>query len=337
MANLKGKVALVTGATRGIGKGIAIGLGEAGATVYVTGRSVNADSDSSLPGSLSETRSAVEQAGGICIPVQVDHNNTEQVANLFEQIKTEQHGQLDVLVNNVYAGVSALRKAYGKPFWESEPELWDHVNHVGLRSHYFASVLAARMMTQRRSGLICTISSWGSLYYLFGVAYGTGKTACDRLATDMALELKPHNVASVSLWPGIVGTENMLRFAAEMGTAKRGLETEQVEDNSAQNQTTSAIREGYNWETPLLTGRAIATLANDPALMRLSGRVLVVAELAQHYGLVDQAGMRPASLRSLRFIVPYLLPALRKFSQWIPDWQVPWCLIRWNALNSPRR
>ncbi len=159
MKQLEGKVALVTGATRGLGKGIAIGLGEAGATVYITGRSLDqSDSNEAVSGSLKETAKAVEEAGGVCIPVQVDHSNDEQVRLLFDRIKDEQ-GQLDLLVNNAYAGVQALKDAYGKPFWECEPSFWDACNNVGLRSHYVASVFAARMMSQRGQGVICTISS----------------------------------------------------------------------------------------------------------------------------------------------------------------------------------
>lgn len=324
MKHLVDKVALVTGATRGIGKGIAMGLGEAGATVYITGRSLDSsNSGNGVSGSLVETQLAVEEAGGVCIPVQVDHSDDEQVRLLFDRIQDER-GHLDVLVNNVYSGVQALGNANGKPFWESEPSFWDACNNVGLRSHYVASVFAARMMTQQKIGLICTISSWGGLSYIFGVPYGAGKAACDRLAADMAVELKQHNVASLSIWPGIVGTENISRFVAEM------------DESSATDPQASAIREGYNWETPLLTGRAIAALAADPTVMRRTGRVQIVAELAQHYGLVDQNGERPVSLRSLRFVLPFALPPLRKYSWLVPDIKVPWSLLLLNALSSPK-
>ena len=324
MKHLEGKVTLVTGATRGIGKGIAIGLGEAGATVYITGRTQeSSNSGDNISGSLSETQEAVEEAGGVCIPVCVDHSDDEQVRLLFERIQDEQ-GHLDVLVNNVYSGVQALGNANGNPFWESEPSFWDACNNVGLRSHYVASVFAARLMTEHQQGLICTISSWGGLSYIFGVPYGAGKAACDRLAADMAVELKPHNVASLSIWPGIVGTEHISHLAAEM------------DESLTANPQTSAIKEGYNWETPLLTGRVIAALAADPTVMRRTGRVQIVAELAQHYGLVDQNGERPASLRSLRFVLPFALPPLRKYSWLVPDLKVPWSLLLLNALSSPK-
>lgn len=324
MKHLEGKVTLVTGATRGLGKGIAIGLGEAGATVYITGRSFeSSNSENGISGSLVETQLAVEEAGGVCIPVQVDHSDDEQVRLLFDRIQDEQ-GCLDLLVNNAYSGVQALRDNYGKPFWEGELSFWDACNNVGLRSHYVASVFAARMMTQHKQGIICTISSWGGLSYIFGVPYGVGKSACDRLAAEMAVELKPHNVASLAIWPGIVGTEHISQLVAEMGESE-------VADSQS-----SAIKEGYNWETPLLTGRAIAALAADSTVMRRTGRVQIVAELAQYYGLVDQDGNRPASLRSLRFVLPFALPVLRKYSWLVPDIKVPWPLLLLTALSSPK-
>ncbi|HEY9770890.1 MAG TPA: SDR family NAD(P)-dependent oxidoreductase [Coleofasciculaceae cyanobacterium] len=347
MSDLKGKVALVTGATRGVGKGIAIGLGEAGATVYITGRSLNnSDALNELSGSLQETQLAVEQVGGKCISVQVDHSDDEQVRLLFERIDNEQ-GQLDLLVNNVFSGVQAIRDAYGKPFWQSEPALWDAVNNVGLRSHYVCSIFAARLMsdypkgllkdtasrraasplghiaagslTDRQTGIICTISSWGGMSYIFGAAYGAGKSACDRLAADMAVELKPDNIASISIWPGIVGTEQIIDFA-------------QQTDGDGQ----KTFGDGYNWETPLLTGRAIAALANDSSVMKYTGKVQIVAELAERYSLIDRDGDRPVSLRSLRFLLPATFPALRKYVWLIPNVKFPWFLLLWVMLKSPK-
>ena len=324
MKHLEGKVILVTGATRGIGRGIAIGLGEAGATVYITGRSLNNSSSDGVSGSLSETQSAIEEVGGVCIPVQVDHSDDEQVRSLFHRIQDEQNGQLDLLVNNAYSGVQALKDAYGQPFWDCEPSLWDASNNVGLRSHYVASIFAARMMTKQNSGLICTISSWGGMSYIFNTAYGVGKAGCDRLAANMAVELKPHNIASVSIWPGIVGTELFSSFA------------DQMNQTNATEKKNSLISDRYNWETPLLTGRAIAALACEPNIMRRTGHVQIVAELASKYGIVDENGDRPASLRSLRFVLPAALPVLRKYSWLIPDIKIPWSLLLLNALGSPK-
>lgn len=325
MKQLQGKVALVTGATRGIGRGIAIGLGEAGATVYITGRSLTPDDTSNeISGSLAETKLAVEQVGGVCIPLQVDHSDDEQVRLLFQRIETEQLGQLDLLVNNVYSGVPALRNAQGKPFWDCEPSLWDACNNVGLRSHYVASIYAAKIMTKRNSGLICTISSWGGVSYIFGAAYSAGKSACDRLAADMAYELKPYNIASISLYPGIVGTEHITSMA------------EQMDSTQLADPKNAVFRERYNWETPILTGRVIAQLASEKSLMDHTGRVQIVAELAQKYRLVDEGGTCPVSLRSLRFLIPYSLPQLRKYSWLIPDVKVPWWMLLISTLSAPK-
>ncbi|MBD2316547.1 SDR family NAD(P)-dependent oxidoreductase [Phormidium tenue] len=324
-ANLKGKVALVTGASRGIGKGIAIGLGESGAMVYITGRSVNqTNSIDSISGSLLETKTAIEKAGGICIAVPVDHSDDEQIKSLFEQIDLEQNGQLDLLVNNAYGGVRSLISSNGKPFWEADLSLWDACNQVGLRSHYVASHFAAKMMTQRKQGLIVTISSWGGLAPIFGVAYGTGKSACDRLASDMAVELKPFNVASISLWPGIVGTEQFHQLADA-----------NLEGNE-NNLGVAAIADKFNWETPLFVGRVIAALCNDSNLMQRNGKVQIVAELANYYGVVDEYGHCPASLRSLRFLLPQGLPMLKSRAKLIPSLRVPWWLILLAILKSPK-
>jgi NAD(P)-dependent dehydrogenase (short-subunit alcohol dehydrogenase family) len=324
MKHLHDQVALVTGATRGLGKGIAIGLGEAGATVYITGRRLdNSDADDQISGSLAQTKTAVEAVGGVCIPIQVDHSDDQQVRSLFERIEQEQNGKLDLLVNNAYSGVPALREANGQPFWECEASLWDACNHVGLRSHYLASVFASRMMTKRQQGLICTISSWGGMSYIFGAAYGAGKAGCDRLAADMAVELKPHNVASVSIWPGIVGTEHISQMATEIAA------------NSPE-ATNSLFSDRYNWETPLFTGRVIAKLAGEPNIMHHTGRVHIVAELAKKYQLVDENGERPVSLRSLRFLLPSALPGLRKYASLIPDIKVPWSLLLTTTLSSPQ-
>ena len=327
-SSLKNKIALVTGATRGLGKGIAIGLGEAGATVYITGRSWDTSINDRVSGSLLETKSAVEQAGGICIPVRVDHADDEQVKELFDQIKREQN-QLDIVVNNVFSGVKILSDFSGKPFWESDARLWDNVNNVGLRSHYITSMYAARMMIERRQGLICTISSWGGMSYIFGAAYGAGKAACDRLSADMAVELKPYNVTAVSVYPGIVGTEQITQFA------------EENKDNADANQGISdrrklALRDRYNWETPLLTGRVIAALAAEPNTIEKTGKVQIIAELAQKYRLTDENNHLPVSLRSLRFLIPFSVPALRNYAWLIPDFKVPWFLLLWTTLKSPQ-
>ncbi|OUC46154.1 glycosyltransferase, group 1 family protein, partial [Trichinella nativa] len=174
---LSGRVALVTGASRGIGRGVALQLGEAGATVYITSNEFQ-----------------VNGRGGKAIAVYCDHSKDEEIKALFQRIEEEQNGQLDILVNNAYSGI----------------KIWDDINNTGLRNHYICSVYAARLMVPRKSGLIVTISSVGGLRYLFNVPYGVGKAACDRMAVDCAEELKAKNVAYISIWPGAVQTELIL-------------------------------------------------------------------------------------------------------------------------------
>ena len=187
-----------------------------------------------------------------------------------------------------------------------------------------ASHWAAKMMTQRKQGLIVTISSWGGLAPIFGVAYGTGKSACDRLAADMAIELKPFNVASISLWPGIVGTEQFHQLADE--------NLEGTESNFG----VVAIADKFNWETPLFVGMVIAALCNDLDLMKRTGKVQIGAELAAHYGIFDEYEQRPASLRSLRFLLAQAFPTLQSRAKFIPDLRVPWWLLILTVLKSPK-
>lgn len=256
----EGTVAVVTGASRGIGRGVARALGAAGATVYVTGRTVEPGS-SPLPGTIGATAAEVSALGGRGIPVRCDHRDDAQVEALFQRVSTEA-GRLDILVNNVFLlpGGDIFR-----PFWELPLSVWDDQHEVGLRSHYVASVFAAPLMLEAGRGLIAHISSYGGAGYQINTAYGVGKAGVDRLAADMAHELKPHGVACVSLWPAVVRTERILAMA-EAGALPWSLEGS---------------------ESPELTGRAIAALATDPELLELSGRVHVVAKLAERYGLVD--------------------------------------------------
>ena len=330
--SLQGKIALVTGATRGIGKGIAIALAKSGATVYITGRSLNPENETDpVSGSLEETQTAADKFSGKIIPCQVDHSQDDQVQQLFQQIQTEQNGQLDLLVNNVYGGVRTLREENGKPFWEANASLWNACNNVGLRSHYIASRLAAQMMVPRKQGIIITISSWGGLAPIFGVAYGAGKSACDRLAADMALELKPHNVASLSLWPGIVGTEHISELIAENTKEESELPEPQMAPQIA------LLSSRFNWETPTFTGRVIAALLIEPHIMKLTGKMQIVAELAAKYNIQDIDNSQPTSLRSLKFLIPTAIPKLQNRTALIPNLLIPWWLMLLTALSSPRK
>ncbi len=267
------RIAVVTGATRGVGKGIAIGLGEAGATVYVTGRTLS-DQPHPLGGSITETAEAVTRAGGRGIPVRCDHGVDAEVEALFARIRAER-GHLDILVNNAFAVPTG--KVHGAPFWELPLSVWDEMHRVGLRSHYVASVYAAPLLFAAPGGapkLIANVSSFGARVYALNVAYGVGKAGVDRLSADMAKELAPRGVASISLWPGVVKTERVLRGELPYST------------------------EGA--ESPVFSGRAVAALAADPKLMEKTGQRLIVAELAEQYGFTDVDGSRPKSLRAQR-------------------------------------
>lgn len=284
--SLSGWVCVVTGASRGIGKGIALQLSEAGATVYITGRSEK---------TLNESAAEVKQRGGDCVPVVCDSTNEKDIEDLFERIKREQNGRLDMLVNNAYAGVQAIFDNMGVKFWETDPRIWDAINNTGLRGHYFFSVFASRMMVAQGHGLIVIISSMGGLRYLFNVAYGVGKAACDRLAADMAFELRNRGVVSVSLWPGAVQTELISQFVLEKDVPQ-GVD--------------SKMKDVFiNGESTELSGKCIVNLAKDKNLMSLTGKVLMTADLARRYGIQDIDGRSVADYTSLKFLLsqtPYL-------------------------------
>ena len=266
---LAGAVAVVTGASRGIGKGCALELGAAGATVYVTGRTVEPGKHA-LPGTVGATADEVTQLGGRGIAVACDHREDAQVARLFERVATEQGGRLDVLVNNAFLIPKELTS--GKPFWECPLSNWDDMVGVGTRSAYVASWHAARLMVPRQRGLVANVSSSGAREYAWHVAYGVGKCALDRFTADAARELARHGVAVVSLWPGLVLTER-LEGAAKAGIP--GLDFSRA-------------------ESPRFTGRAVAALAADPDARRWSGRALAVRELADAYRFTDVDGRLPA-------------------------------------------
>jgi dehydrogenase/reductase SDR family protein 1 len=272
MTTLAGKVAVVTGASRGVGRGIAVGLGEAGATVYVTGRTVAAGT-SDMPGTVHETAAAVTAAGGTGIAVQCDHQNDAEVQAVFERVKTEQ-GRLDILVNNVWGGYEVMDEngefTWERPFWEQPIYRWDVMFNAGARAHFTASKFAAPLMVAQHSGLIVNISYWAGQRTMGNVIYGASKAATDKLAKDMAQELRHYNVAAVSFYPGLVRTERIMAI-------------EHIFDLS-------------NSESPEFSGRAIARLAADPNVMQKSGQVLVGAALAIEYGIKDVDGKQPRPL-----------------------------------------
>jgi NAD(P)-dependent dehydrogenase (short-subunit alcohol dehydrogenase family) len=264
---LAGQVAVVTGASRGIGKGCALELGAAGATVYVTGRSVE---PGKLPGTVGASAEEVTKLGGRGIALACDHRDDAQVKQLFERVADEQAGRLDVLVNNAFLIPKELTS--GKPFFECPLSNWDDMVGVGTRSAYVASWHAAKLMTARKRGLIANVSSSGAKEYAWHVAYGVGKCALDRFTADAAHELRKYRVAVVSLWPGLVLTER-LEGAAKAGVP--GLDFSRAE----------SLR---------FTGRAVAALAADPDVLRHTGRALAARELADLYGFTDVDGRLPA-------------------------------------------
>lgn len=271
MSSLRGKVALVTGASRGVGKGIALGLGEAGATVYVTGRTQqDGTAVSRMPGTVFQTAAEVNRLGGVGIAVPCDHRDDAQVLALFERIHLEQ-GRLDILVNNVWAGYEHFTDGTEfwneKGFWDMPFERWDKMFQAGLRAHFVASALAAPLMIAQKSGLIVNTSFFAAQRVDRGVAYSVAKNADDHMAACMAHELREHQVAVVSLYPGLVRTESVMANAQHFDMT--------------------------NSESPQFIGRAVAALATDPKVMEKTGKVLVAAQLALEYGFTDIDGNQP--------------------------------------------
>lgn len=283
--SLQGKVCLVTGAARGIGRGIALQLGQAGATVYITGRTKK---------NLDDCAEEIKARGGVPVTVQMDHGVDSDVENLFEKIKTEQNGKLDVLVNNAYAGVNTIFTNTGRKFWDTDPvNTWDMINGVGLRGHYICTTLASRMMVPRQQGLIVNVSSSGGLKYLFNVAYGVGKAGCDRMAADCAFELKKSGVAMISLWPGPVKTE----FITEMVTSNQS-----KEQTKEQAQMAKVFENG---ETIEYAGKTVVHLAADPNIMARSGKILLTSDIGREFGFVDTNGKIPIDFRQVKVLVAY--------------------------------
>lgn len=275
-ATLAGRVAVVTGASRGIGKGIALELGAAGATVYATGRSA---SPGNLPGTVNETAEEIAGLGGIGIGVTCDHSDDRAVEALFDRIRDD-HGRLDVLVNNVYNAPASARWL-GKPFWEVPASGWDESFTIGVRSHYVASVLAAPLLFSSGDGLIVNVSSPGAARYMHNVVYGVAKAAVDRMTADMARELRDRNVGVVSIWPGLVNTE-LLQMIPPGEDGQRLL--------SLPGEGSFDLAEA---ESPRFAGRAVAALAVDSSRMEWSGRAVYVADLADKYGFTDIDGRVP--------------------------------------------
>lgn len=277
--NAQAPVALVTGASRGAGRGIAVALGSHGCTVYVTGRSEKAG-DATMPGTIYETAEAVTAAGGKGIAVRCDHADDAQVKALFEQIEREQ-GRLDILVNNAAAIYDELTTPGN--FWEKPLKLADIIN-VGIRSSYVASWYAAPIMLRQKAGLMVFTSASGSVHYVFGPGYGAHKAGVDKLAADMAVDLKGSGVTTVSIWMGALMTDRLKAVIA------------------ADPQKYDHLRDTF--ESPEFTGHVIWALFHDPKRDEISGQTVIGAEAAIRYGVKDEGGRQPPSYRALYGIEP---------------------------------
>src|SRR5438128_9570975 len=257
MRNLEGKVAVVTGGTFGVGRGIASVLAQCRAQVFVTGRSAH------------DGVAIDEQITGI----RCDHRVDVEVRAAFERIARET-GRVDILVNNVWGGYERMVEdgtfTWTKPFWEQALWRWDAMFSAGVRAHYYASQLAAKSMVVSQRGLIVNISFWAAQKHIANVAYGVSKAATDKMTADMAVELKPHGVAVESLYPGLVRTEKVMEAAKFLDLT--------------------------NSESPEFIGRAVAALASDHDVLRHSGQVLVAAGVATRYCFPDIAGKTPRPL-----------------------------------------
>ncbi|SEH80082.1 NAD(P)-dependent dehydrogenase, short-chain alcohol dehydrogenase family [Mycolicibacterium rutilum] len=263
-------VAVVTGASRGAGLGIAHALGDHGCTVYVTGRS----------DAVHDSAERVTAAGGTGVAVTVDHADDAQTKALFDRVAAD-HGRVDILVNN--AAVIRDEMMGRTRFWEEPIEVADILD-VGLRSAYVATVYAAPLMLPQRRGLVAFTSAPGAAHYVFGPAYGVQKAGVDKMAADMAVDFRDFGIATASIWMGVLLTE---RFKALVASAPEQLA--HLLDNT---------------ETPEFTGHVIWALFTDPAVMDKSGRTFIGAELAAEYGITDDGDRRPASYRDLHGVHP---------------------------------
>ncbi len=273
-------VAVVTGASRGAGAGIAHALGSHGCTVYVTGRT-ETDTTSGLSGTIHQTAEQVSAAGGRGIAVRVDHSDDNQVKKLFERVG-EEHGKLDILVNN--AAIIRDEMMGRTKFWQEPLSVIDTLN-VGLRSSYVAAVYAAPLMLEQPKGLVVFTSSSGAVHYAFGPAYGVPKAGTDKMAADMAFDLKEFGIAAVSIWMGSLLTQRVRAIIA-----------------SNPDKFDHILRTA---ETPELTGHVIWALYNDPDFMAVTGQTFIAAELAVKYGITDEDGRQPPSYRDLFDVHPH--------------------------------
>jgi len=332
----KGRVALVTGASRGIGRGIALELGSAGYKVYCLGRSSNKKNveidfqravADGLDLTIESAADEITKRGGIGIAVPCDLQKDGVIEDILSELK-EKEGKLDLLVCSAYTTPPASSSLRGE-FWKQDLDMWDYVNGIGLRQVYAACRAAAPILIDtaakaNKPPLICLVSSFGGKSYTFNVAYGVGKAAIDRLSTDMSYQLSKYGVATTTLYPGLVQTEanNQMVIDGTWDESSGGLD----------------LSIG---ETPSFSGKAVVELAalSKERMMDRSGNVEVVAELATEFNFIDVDGKRPPSIRSLKYLLPnFVFPAIEKESgkeipAWIKD-NIPDILVPWSTFSS---
>ena len=275
--DLRGRVAVVTGASRGVGRGVALALGDCGATVYVTGRSTRAHARASASSTVDDTAGEVTARGGRGIPAVADHTDDAQTDALFARVAAEQHGRVDVLVANAWGGYEAGTEGFTAPFWEQPLSRWDAMFTAGLRAQFATARAAAPAMLVRGDGLIVVTGGTDlESHYLGNVPYDVVKAASSRLVVALAHELRDHGVAVVGVYPGFTRTEAVVAAFAEHG-AEPPPET----------------------HSPEYVGRAVAHVLADPDRLALSGTGQQAATLARRYGFADVDG---------REIAPFALP-----------------------------
>jgi NAD(P)-dependent dehydrogenase (short-subunit alcohol dehydrogenase family) len=282
MTHFTDAVALVTGASRGAGRGIALELGAAGATVYVTGRSVTGrPTTDNVPGTIDETAEEVTSRGGRGIAVRCDHTVDADVESLFNRIRADD-GRLDILINNVWGGYehSECRPLSLVPFWEQSLHQWNGMFTAGVRAHLTASRLAVPLMLpQGRGLLVSTTANLGALPYLRNLFYDLAKNAVARMTWTMAQELRAHGIAALAVAPGFMRTERVVE------AFRRGGAIDAIDGP------------GGPKETPSYLGRAIVALASDSRVIERSGQLLEVGTLAREYGFTDIDGTQPPPFR----------------------------------------
>ncbi len=275
---LDATVALVAGGTRGGGRGIAVELGAAGATVYVTGRSSGAHrSDLDRAETIEETAQKVTAAGGRGIAVRTDHSDPEEVRALVARIAAEQDGRLDVLVNSVWGGDPLTD--WEHPLWEQDLDQGLRLLRQAVETHVITSRYALPLMVARRSGLVVEVTDGNTARYRGSFFYDMAKSAVIRLAFAQAAELKPRGVAAVALTPGFLRSEAMLEH---FGVTEANWRDGAAEDPNFAHS-----------ETPAYLGRAVVALAADPDVIARTGRALATWDLHKEYGFTDADGSRP--------------------------------------------